>query len=101
MIFRLPMRSLNPAFWQEGTGAISFGDIVTLTRGADTPAIDILILQPHPNGGFFVADVSRAQRPISARPQHDLRPTRKILPPPSSAPTRCTTAIHREAYPQF
>ena len=47
---------LEPSFWQEGAGQLMFGDIVSLSR-KNWPTLDILILQPHPDG-FLVSDIS-------------------------------------------
>ena len=57
---------LSNEFWQEGPGQIDFGDVVTLTR-ANAPAMDIQIGVPHPDGGFFVHDITGSlKRPTAS-----------------------------------
>ena len=53
----LPAEVLNHAFWIEGTGRLDYGDVVSLSRAA-APTLHVQIGQPHPDGGFFVHDIT-------------------------------------------
>ena len=53
----LPEEALNHTFWIEGTGRLDYGDVVSLSRAA-APTLHVQIGRPHPDGGFFVHDIT-------------------------------------------